>query len=70
MYKQQNLLKIPEIYDIELGKLMYKILHRLIPTAVKKEFIASTSVHNHYIRLLKKDTTISLVLKHHMEKKY
>ena len=33
---------------------MYKIHNGLVPTALKEEFIASTSVHNHNTRLQKK----------------
>ena len=48
---QQNLLKITEIYEWELGKLMYKIHNGFATTAVKEEFIASTSVHNYDTRV-------------------
>ena len=44
VYKQQNLLKKTEIYELELGKLMYKIHDGFATTAVNIEFIASTSV--------------------------
>ena len=53
VYKQQNLLKITEIDELELGQLTYKIQNGLVPTAVKEKFIASTSVHNHCTRLQK-----------------
>ena len=33
---------------------MFKIYNGLVPTAVKKEFVASTSLHNHNTRLQKK----------------
>ena len=54
VHKQQSLLKIPEIYELDLGKLMYKIHNGFVPTAVEEEFIASTSVYNHNTRLQKK----------------
>ena len=63
VYKQQNLLKITEIDELELGMLMYKIDNGLVPTAVKEDFIASTFVHNHYTRLRKKETVSCFMLK-------
>ena len=48
-------MKITEICELELGKLIYKIHNGLFPTAVKEEFIASTSVHNHNKRPQKKE---------------
>ena len=50
VYKQKKnfqLLKITEIYELELGKLMCKIHNSLIPTAVKEKFIPFISEHNH-----------------------
>ena len=47
--------RIGKANELELGKLMYKIHNGLVPTAVKEEFIASTSLHNHNTRLQKKE---------------
>ena len=45
-----NLLKIDDIYQLELGKFMYQTFNGNIPQKIDKDFIKLSSVHKHYTR--------------------
>ena len=50
IFKALNLLKIDDIYQLELGKFMYQTFNGNIPQKIDKGFIKLSSVHKHYTR--------------------
>ena len=50
IFKALNLLKIVDIYQLELGKLMYQTFNGNIPQKIDKDFIKLSSAHKHYTR--------------------
>ena len=49
-FKAFNILKIEDIYLLELGKFIYHTFKGNIPHKVGKDFAKLTSVHKHYTR--------------------
>ena len=47
IFKALNLLKIDDIYQLELGKFMYQTFNGNIPQKIDKDFIKLSSVHKH-----------------------
>ena len=73
--EQQTLLKITEIYELELGKLTYTIYNDLVPalySGKKRIYCIHISAKSQSAMHIskRKETTICLVLKHHMDKKH
>ena len=50
IFKVLNLLKIDDIYQLELGKFMYQTFNGNIRQKIDKDFIKLSSIHNHYTR--------------------
>ena len=50
IFKALNLLKIDDIYQLELGKFMYQTFNGNISEKIDKDFIKLSSVHKHYTR--------------------
>ena len=48
IFKALNILKIDDIYQLELGKFMYQTFNGNIPQKIDKDFIKLSSVHKHY----------------------
>ena len=50
LYKYLNILKLHNIYEFELAKLMHKLHHDLLPTSFKDLFQKTADVHRHNTR--------------------
>ena len=50
IFKALNLLKIDDIYQLELEKFMYQTFNGNIPQKIDRDFIKLSSVHKHYTR--------------------
>ena len=50
IFKALNILKIDDIYQLELGKFMYQKFDGNIPQKIDKDFIKLSTVHQRYIR--------------------
>ena len=51
VYKSLNILKLHDIYKLELAKLMHKFHHEMLPTSFKDLFQKTAEVHCHNTRL-------------------
>jgi len=50
LYKSLNILKLHDIYKLELAKLMHKFHHEMLPTSLKDLFQKTAEVHCHNTR--------------------
>jgi len=50
VYKSLNILKLHDIYKLELVKLMHKFHHEMLPTSFKDLFQKTAEVHCHNTR--------------------
>jgi len=50
VYKSLNILKLHDIYKLELTKLMHKFHHEMLPTSFKDLFQKTAEVHCHSTR--------------------
>ena len=50
LFKQNNLLKIEDIYKLQLGLLMYKHSRQVLPNSISKLFQRNIEFHNHNTR--------------------
>ena len=56
MYKQLNILKISDIYHLELGKFMYQIYSDKLPAVFAQIFKKIKEIHSHNTRQTEKST--------------
>ena len=56
MYKQLNILKISDIYHLELGKFMYLLYSDRLPAVFAQLFKKIKEIHSHNTRLTEKST--------------
>ena len=50
LYKNLNLLKLRDVYKLELAKLVYQLLHNLVPKSLNESFVKIFDVHTHKTR--------------------
>ena len=50
LYKQSKLLKLPDLYDLEINSLMFKHANKTLPTPLQKMFIQNNTIHHHNTR--------------------
>ena len=50
LFKQNNLLKIEDIYKLQLGLLMYKLSREALPNSISILFQRNIEIHNHNTR--------------------
>ena len=58
MYKQLNILKISDIYHLELGKFMYQLYSDRLPALSAQLFKKIKEIHSHNTRQTEKSTYI------------
>ena len=56
MYKQLNILKISDIYHLELGKFMYQLYSDRLPAVFVQLFKKIKEIHSHNTRQTEKST--------------
>ena len=56
MYKQLNILKISDIYHLELGKFMYQLYSDRLPAVFAQLFKKIKEIHSHNTRQTEKST--------------
>ena len=56
VYKAQNILKLEDIYKLEVGKLMFKIINDGKPQQHRVLFTKSREIHNHSTRQAKNES--------------
>ena len=59
VYKSLNILKLHDIYKLELAELMHKFHHEMLPTSFKDLFQKTAEVHCHNTRYATNQKTIS-----------
>ena len=50
LYKHLNILKLDDIYRLELAKIMYQLRHHLLPKTLQVSFTKVSDIHEHYTR--------------------
>ena len=50
LFKALNILRFNELYQYNLGMLMYKFHHSLLPNTISGLFITNRDIHNHFTR--------------------
>ena len=56
MYKQLNILKISDIYHLELGKFMYQLYSDRLPAVFAQLFKKIKEIHSHNTKQTEKST--------------
>lgn len=50
LFKDLNLLRLNDLYKLNVGKFMYKMTHNKLPLPIKHTFIQNQEMHNHNTR--------------------
>ena len=53
LFTHLNLIKLPDIYQIEIAKFMYSYIHNSLPVSFSNTFTFTHDIHNHDTRLLR-----------------
>ena len=59
LFKQNNLLKIEDIYKLQLGLLMYKHSRQALPNSISTLFQRNIEIHNHNTRIVVCPVTVA-----------